>query len=1172
MARANPEIDPDNRSSDIDDELPISETHPPDVPWPRPQGRRRSLPWLVTCAVVLGGLAWLNGPGLRWLVPAVTARLVKQTGAQIEFTLAGSLTGGLVVHHLRLTGYPSLESLTIQQVTPTYRVQDLLRGHFGGISIDGLAAALRLGAPHTATTRPFELARWSSTLRDVRARIIPLAMELNHISLTMTRDDQPMMVVAPSHLDHKAGDSSFQLELGPITDATGRHWPSQQSHLLWTADGLSIPQIDPMPGISVRDLVLRLPASGEPSAEAAIHIDDALLVATASPGLNALSVDLREGRLQCAPTAARFGLILPATATVTSLALHVNGLWPDAHSATGSARIRLENIVAEDWKIPELNLAVELDPATATLAAQGRILGAGVSVHAQAPITRHHGTLEPGHLRGDFEVTDVEHIAADLATHTRRIDPASDVPPATAKGEFSVTWHDRRPTAADVSLLVQPTDPRTASPVNLRVHWQPNHPLAAQLAVDGLHATAAYNLADSTYQATSEWSNFTSTRIDRWLQILRAAPTSEFTLTGSWHGSGDLNHGEHHGTLALDQATWHRQNLPPITADGVIDYSWPDEFTTTHLRLQTHDQTVAGDAHLSHGILDLTALRWLDGSNEIADGSARLPVPDDLTHWRAFLARDPRPLAVALNSKVLPMALLNDWLPATAALDPRSTGCIHLQVAGTYAQPELTAVLDTRALRPLTQPSLPPANVLVTLAGRDGQLSVNGQASTPGFPAAVMTASLPFRPAAWAESPALLPTEPLTAHLDLPRLDLARLATWLPACRKTTGTLTGKIEVAGMLGKPLATGRLDLTGGGIELRDDRHPALTDITASIDLSQDRITLKALHATVAGGTLRGTGALKIQAGMPAAMDFRLTGNHLPVLRNDSLILRANTELRLAGPWQHATLTGTVGLVDGLFYRDIELLPIGSPFTTPSAAALPKIDAPPNLAATLPAPISHWDLNVLVRTQAPFLIRGNFATGRIDGQVRVGGTFGQPSPAGEVRLSEFRAALPFSTLHVRAGTARFTPGSGFDPLLEIRGTAEPRPYQVNLYVYGRASNPQLVLTSNPPLPDNEIMTLLATGTTTTGLENPQAASTRALQLLAEELRRGRFAVGKRLRPLLKLLDQVDFSLAETDPYSSESFSTATLALSDRWLISAGMDAQGDSRVLAIWRITFH
>ena len=64
---------------------------------------------------------------------------------------------------------------------------------------------------------------------------------------------------------------------------------------------------------------------------------------------------------------------------------------------------------------------------------------------------------------------------------------------------------------------------------------------------------------------------------------------------------------------------------------------------------------------------------------------------------------------------------------------------------------------------------------------------------------------------------------------------------------------------------------------------------------------------------------------------------------------------------------------------------------------------------------------------------------------------------------------------------------------------------------------------------------------------------------------------AVNKQLRPLLGLLDRVDFNLAEADPYSSESYSTATLSITDRWFLSAGVGATGDNRVLAIWRLSF-
>jgi autotransporter translocation and assembly factor TamB len=460
----------------------------------------------------------------------------------------------------------------------------------------------------------------------------------------------------------------------------------------------------------------------------------------------------------------------------------------------------------------------------------------------------------------------------------------------------------------------------------------------------------------------------------------------------------------------------------------------------------------------------------------------------------------------------------------------------------------------------------------LTLAAKDGRASVDGRATAPDFPAAEMTASMPFRPAEWADDSELIRKEPLSARVDLPRLDLARFGSLVPAARKLSGILTGNVQVAGALGQPVVKGRLDLTAGGFEFADGNQPAITGAAASLDLTQDRITLANLQAMIAGGSLRGGGSLTLENGRPGIADFRITANHLPLLRNDSLIVRADADFRLTGPWERAALSGNVGIVDSLFYRDIELLPIGSPFTAPSAAALPKIDPPRNPAAAVPEPFRNWSVNVLVRTKNPFLIRGNVATGKVEANLRLGGTLANPVPDGTVEVSDLKAELPFSTLAVRRGTLRFNAGTGFDPILEIRGNAEPRPYRVSVFVYGRASDPQLVLTSSPPLPENEIMTLLATGTTTTGLEDPQAASSRAMQLLAEELRRGRFAVGKQLRPLLGLLDRVDFSLAEADPYSSESFSTATVSITDRWFLSAGMGGEGDSRVLAIWRLTFH
>ncbi len=1118
------------------------------------------------------GVVWLNGPGLRLIAPRVARHYIEDLGLRGDFKIKGNLTGGLSFADLRIESDSTLASLTIDQVIPDYEWNGLFKGRLRGLTLDGVHVDLRLGAqPKDKKHGPLDLKKLAETLRTVRSQVIPLELELKNISLAATRDGKPALRMATSSISHKTGSDDLTLRLGAVTDAAGREWPAQQSTILWSPDKLSIERVDPFPGVSVRDLAVQLPAGGEPSLDALLHLDDAVFVVTSAPGFSSAKIDLREGKLQVEETAKRFGLQLPASGTLTSLAIELEQILPDPKAATGTVRLLLENLAWQDWRAPELSMDATLGADQSSVVAHGVMLGTAFSLDAAAPVTRGKNTFTLGDAQGRFNIADVPPALRELAARFPLIDPEAPVPSSAVDGNFNVKFVANKPQAATADVVLKAKDVALASPISITSRWASGQPLAADLAADGLNATATWQPGPAIYQGTLEFDEFTNARIDRWLAIVRVKPGGTASLTGKWTGGGELKARKHRGELTLAQATWSREAMAPVTAIGGITYDWPAGFETRGLRLQMNDQTVALDAALAGGLLELRRFLWSDGNNELAEGTASLPVPADFSKWRDTLANDTRPVVVSINSRVLPLGLLTPWVPPMEKLDARSTGQLEINVSGTYAAPVVDAKLEASELRSPAQPNLPPAGLKLILAGRDGRLTLDGSASAPDFPPAVAKAAMAFRPAEWAREPGLFIEEAIEARIDLPRLDLARFTSLVPAASQVSGIVTGNVVVSGKVAKPVLKGSLDLTGAGIRLKDERYPVVEGIAATVDLALDRIVLKNLRSNVAGGTLQGEGSLAITNGTLGDLDVRLRGSHLPVMRNELFILRANADLRLQGPWSKAVLTGTVGTVDSIFYRDIELLPIGKPFTGPAAAALPKIDLPRTRANPLPMPIRDWGFNVTVRTEEPFLIRGNLANGDVTGAIRVGGTLGAPAPDGVLTIRDFRASLPFSTLSVRSGTATFTPATGFDPILEIRGTAEPRPYRVTVYAYGRASDPQLVLTSSPPLPDNEIMTLLATGTTTSGLEDPQAASSRALQLLVEEMRRGRFRFGKQLRPLLGMLDRVDFSLAEADPYTSESYSTATLAISDRWFLSAGMGATGDSRVLAVWRMSF-
>ncbi len=1124
----------------------------------------------ILCCI--GLVLWLSGPGLRWLGPIATKHFLNKAGLDADFQINGNLVGGISISDLKLKGAREIKSLTIGKATPGYQFGNLLKGQLDSLTIDGLHAELRLGLEKPAEPeKPFDLDAIIQSLRLARAKVLPVKLDLQDISVTATKDDKPVIAVASSSLAHAAGSEDFLLELGAITDANNSEWPAQESEIAWKPEALTVDKIQPLPGISIQNLSFQMPLDAGPSLETLVRMDDAVLVLVTEPGFSQAKVDLREGKIEIAKILERLGSEIPAAATLTSLSIELTNLMPDPAAASGSARLLFENVEWQDWSLSEFNLDATLGSQQLALDARGLAPGTEISLAAKAPVDRSGDAIQLGKTNGQFKVSDIPKLVAALAERYPAINGEAPVPASTFEGDFEIAFNENLPVSANLSAGLQPVEAKTATALNLKGRWEIDQPVSGEITVDGLKANGLYQIEEKTYQANIEFAEFSTARIAPWLAIGKIELGGVGRLDGSWAGSGAISPARHRGEFALTKGEWEREAAPLITGIGALRYDWPGMVEASGFRVQMNDQVLALEANLKDEALILKRFSWDRGKEQIAEGTATLPVPKDFSKWREMLATDPRALEVSIQSKVLSLALIKEWVPAAEKLDPRSTGQLNINVSGTYAEPEIDALFTAKDLRSLEQPNLPPTDLIVTLKGVDNNLVVTATATAPDFPPAEMKAVMPFRPADWAENPALIKEEPLDVRLDLPRLDLTRFASLVPDAVKIRGFLTGNAVASGKVGKPEMKGQINLTEGGVEFENERLANIENINAQVDLLVDKVTLTSLKSTMAGGTLDAGGSLAITEGKLANLDFRVRGDHLPVLRNDMLIVRSNLDLTLRGPFQTAVLAGTVGVVDSVFFREIELLPIGTPFNSPSGAALPKIDVAKQKTSTIPEPFRNWGLNVTLRTQDPILIRGNLARGEVNGSMKVGGTIGTPRPDGQFLVKDFRASLPFSTLKIPSGEINFRPEAGLDPILEIRGTAEPRPYQVTIYAYGRLSDPQLVLTSNPPLPDNEIMTLLATGTTTSGLEDPQVASSRAIQLLAEELRRGRFIFGKQLRPVLGLLDRVDFSVAETDPYSDASFSTATVALTDRWYVAAGLDSEGDSRAMVIWRLSF-
>jgi len=213
----------------------------------------------------------------------------------------------------------------------------------------------------------------------------------------------------------------------------------------------------------------------------------------------------------------------------------------------------------------------------------------------------------------------------------------------------------------------------------------------------------------------------------------------------------------------------------------------------------------------------------------------------------------------------------------------------------------------------------------------------------------------------------------------------------------------------------------------------------------------------------------------------------------------------------------------------------------------------------------PLRDWKFDLTIKSKDPFLIRGNLATGRAIIDMTMTGTGLHPQLQGQVRLENFDATLPFSTLSINLGFVYFTPDDPLNPRLELQGTSLVRDYTIHVYVYGTANAPQAVFSSEPPLPQEEIISLLATGTTREELSSGNVLASRAGLLLLKQLYRKIFKKGAGPeREDNSFFNRLDVEFGNTDPRTGEQTATARYKVSDHVVLIGDLGTQGGFRGL--------
>jgi hypothetical protein len=279
---------------------------------------------------------------------------------------------------------------------------------------------------------------------------------------------------------------------------------------------------------------------------------------------------------------------------------------------------------------------------------------------------------------------------------------------------------------------------------------------------------------------------------------------------------------------------------------------------------------------------------------------------------------------------------------------------------------------------------------------------------------------------------------------------------------------------------------------------------------------------------------------------------------LLRNESVTVRADSDIRVKGPLAAATVAGSVGITKSRFFKEIEILPLelpGRPAPKPPAmpTTTPSIDVPP---------LRDWKLALRIHTLDPFIIQGNLANGKALIDLNVGGTGKAPTLEGTVRIENFVASLPFSKLKVTNGFVYFSQDNPFVPQLNIQASSTLQDYNINVCIYGTAQDPKTVMSSEPPLPQEDIVALLATGATASNLSNGNALAGRAAILVLQQLYHKVFKAKAPAGDNESFVSRFKVDVGGVDPRTGQQEISSRFKLSEDFYLVGDLDVGGDIR----------
>lgn len=318
-------------------------------------------------------------------------------------------------------------------------------------------------------------------------------------------------------------------------------------------------------------------------------------------------------------------------------------------------------------------------------------------------------------------------------------------------------------------------------------------------------------------------------------------------------------------------------------------------------------------------------------------------------------------------------------------------------------------------------------------------------------------------------------------------LDLRLLSGVLPALRRPHGRLAVEAHLGGTAEAPVMLGDGRIDEGGFVLRGGQA-AFEQLRGDLAFSQNKVLFDALECQVNGGRVRMGGEVELARLVPARLRLEAQLDEVPVAVPAYLPSVLSGRLEAAGTPEETLVTGRLHVIRSRFTENVEL--------EKNMYDVRRRRPPPPRAYDKAGEWLRFDVQLAVDGDAR--VENDLVHGGMRGELVLTGSMAAPGLLGTLAMTEgSRAVFRGNEFSLSHAVVDFTDRHKVEMALDVHGEARVTDYQVFMHLFGTMADPQVTLTSTPPLSQPDIITLLSMGFTRR--DTPLASGTQGLATAA-------------------------------------------------------------------------